>query len=168
MAFDFTIPDEMLEAYHAGIDAVLNKYSQDCRLIYPPAMQECPNCIFDPFTERSSNRYKAGGPTPFSFGVCPYCEGEGNISVAVEENIKLRVYWNPKEWEAINIQMDVPAGSIQTKGYSSDLPKIEQCQYLIATANLEGLKTYRFVRLAEPTPTGLKNQRYLLTMWKRA
>ena len=163
------IPSSVFDTYN---EAVL-LFTRTATLVYPEKREQCPNCYMNTMGTRnkSVSVYKTGGPYPFERGMpCPYCNGKGYKASAASDEITLRIYWNKKSWVDIGIPIDVPDGSIQTISYMTDLPKIEQCKYLIP--NYDGIEKYdkaKYIRNGGSYPQGFKqnNTKYIVTFWNR-
>ena len=164
----FTIPSGLIDLYNSGIDSIIEFNGIWGKLVYPPKNVKCINCQVSTITGKSLNKYLSGGPVYFVDGtICPYCGGDGQIETQTTENIKLLVYWTPKEWVDIGINIDIPANMIQTKSYLTDLPKIERAAEIRLHSGITAYKEYRYQRTGEPVPHGFKSNRYILTMWTR-
>src|SRR5574338_1343905 len=96
----FEIPDELIDLYEEGIDSIManTDFTKICRLYFAPAVNEGPNCILDTMSNVSSNRYKTGGPVPFTDGICPNCNGVGYVNQDIYTDLNMIVHWNPKSW----------------------------------------------------------------------
>ena len=142
-----------------------------CRLIYEPKDLECPNCFLDIDTGVSTNIYKPGGPIPFTNNtMCPYCQSLGRLRTEETENIRLRVYFDHRQFvktaDTKNIVLD--GDTIQIIGYITDLPKIQRAKQMVVDTQVEGYKTYMFEPLSAPCPWGFMHDRYFYQFWKRS
>jgi hypothetical protein len=163
-----TIPSGVFTKYNELGDAMISNFGVRCNLIYPEKRIECTNCTLIGFGGRSTSIYKAGGPLAFTTGmVCPLCEGGGFKTTENTEKIRLRVYWNRKDWVDVGFQVDVPDNVIQTVGYMTDLPKIEKAKALSVHETIAGYGTMKFTREGESYPHGFKQDRYVVTFWRR-
>jgi len=88
--------------------------------------------------------------------------------VEVLTDIKLKVYWDAKQFIRIAPNLVVPDAEIQTISFMSDLPKFQRAKALIVHKGIKDYKEMRFVRIGDPIPMGLKQNRYLGCFWKRA
>lgn len=162
---DFNIPSDLVKEYQYIMDSFIDDINigHECKLIYPPKSSECNNCIFDIDTGRSSNIYKDGGPVPFAnHTLCPVCGGEGRSVLSVEATIRLRVYYQPKDFLNIGIpSIKTKDGVIQAIGYLTDLPKLEMATEVIVDSDLESLKRIKCVREGTALPWGF-GKRYFI------
>lgn len=128
----------------------------------------CPNCIFDTNLQKSSNKYKTGGPIQFDLGrLCPYCNGAGyDIDTKLSTGY-LAIIWDYNKW--INPPPDIaqPDGMIQTICDQSYLWDIRQCQDMGVIYPSKNNKPHKFVLYGEPNPAGLGDNRYIISMWKK-
>jgi hypothetical protein len=102
---------------------------------------------------------------------CPYCGGKGYKAVESTEEITLRIYWDKKSWYDVGVAINIPAGSIQTIAYMTDLEKIEKCKYMIP--KYDGMQNYdynaKFEKAGVSFPQGFKQNetKYVVTFWSR-
>lgn len=166
---DFEIPTEILDEHEWLSDALIDgETGHSCRLYYPAYPTECDNCLLDPRTGKSSNIYKAGGPIPFqNFTICPRCGGSGRSSTKSTENVKLRIYWEPRDWIDIGVKFNVAYGICMTIGYMTDLPKIEKAQQILLNADLAPIRRWLCTRAGEAVPHGFRQNRYFIQYLER-
>lgn len=159
-------------AYATGVfDDMLVEYGKPCKLSFQTTETVCPNCIVNPRTGESTNRYKTGGPLPFVAGeICPVCEGRGRIGGSGSYTlITMTIDWTPKAWMNIGAEsVRVPAGMVTTRGFMTDLPKVLRCSYAVLDIN-NPYTTNTFKLYGEPYSSGafVKN-RYFMAVWQRA
>ena len=165
------IPSSVFTTYN---EAVL-LFTRTATLVYPEKKEDCPNCIMSNLgtRNRSMSIYQPGGPYPFERGMpCPYCGGKGYKAVEVTNDVTLRIYWDRKSWVDVGIPVNIPAGSIQTIAYMTDLEKIEKCKYMIP--KYDGIQNYdvnaKFEKTGMSFPQGFKQNdtKYVVTFWTRA
>lgn len=163
------VPDEIFQKYRDVVDEFTNTtFGINCRLEYPPKEIACINCIYDVQNKKSTNKYKTGGPIPFSFGICPHCNGRGFKPEIQTDIIKLRVYWDKKSWLKVGIPLNIPDGMVQAIGFMSDLPKIKKSQKAVLNSDQEGHNSWAYKLSGEPIPHGFGRDRYVITYWERA
>ena len=165
----FEIPGSVVSSHEYIADALIaGPTGQDCQLIYPVTKNAvCPNCIYSPRQKRSSNIYKTGGPIPFeNHTTCPWCGGEGRSSREIKESIRLRVYWNRKDW-TISPPVENPDTSAMIIGYMYDLPKLEKADRILLNKRVSVYKKWLFEREGEAVPWGLAQDRYFAQMLRR-
>lgn len=173
----FVIPSGLIQLYNDGIDSIIDFAGVDVVIVYPPKMSECPNCIFNTVTGRSSGKYKTGGPYPFTDNdICPYCEDAGVKFEEQSQTVKMLVYWEPKDFIRdqqglrtilIDQTIQIPDNIIQTKCHMQHLPKVEKCNEIRVHSKVTPYKTWTYTRLKESIPHGFKNDNYILTYWKK-
>lgn len=170
--FDSIITDAMKTMFKDAIDALLRSdgLSLPCRFIYGGTKYiNCPNCLFNSITGKSSNIYTAGGPVPFSQGICPYCNGEGKVlQEATTSPVYMLVIWDYKKWIPMAVPVESPEGMIQTITTKDVLPEIKKAKELVVDTNIEAFVRHRFIREGEPNPAGFGASDYVITLWKRA
>jgi hypothetical protein len=128
----------------------------------------CPNCIYDPNLKRSSNKYKSGGPIPFTTNqICPYCGGAGFYGEESSTNGYLAIVWDYKKWINAPPNLASPEGMIQTICDITYLPDILKCATMQAVYPSSNNEYHKFELYGEPNPAGLGDNNYLFCMWKK-
>lgn len=170
----FALTPDIISIAQDALDDLLAPHAEGglaktCQLIYPPVLSECVNCIYDPIGDKSSNRWITGGPMPFpDGGICPVCNDVGKLATTPTENIQLGVQSDPAHFYLkVPFGVRVPAGTIQTKGFITDLPKVLQAQEMIVAPGKFPI-VMRYVMDGEPIDTGsIIQSRYWFAFWKR-
>lgn len=161
---DFDISSDLITESEWISDALLDGYPGiNCKVVYPPKDDPCPNCQLDPQTGRSASIYKIGGPSPFTnFSTCGVCWGEGHLYKEQSDIIRLRVYWDSKSWIKLAGQIVTQDGVAQIIGYMTDLNKIKRAKYLILNSDLQDIQEMRYVLSGMPVPFGFRKNRYFI------
>lgn len=161
---------ELQNIFNNQIDLMLNSngLTTKCQLNYGINKKNlCPNCIYDVNLKKSSNKYKSGGPVPFSLGkICPYCNGNGYYGEIRVENIYLAILWDYKKWMSPPTDLANPEGYIQTICHKNLLSKIKQCKDLTVIIN-PSLANPVFNLYGEPNFAGLGDNNYIFCLWKK-
>jgi len=171
--FSGIINDQFKQIFQDAIDSLLENpaLTVPCQLIFANTQfTECPNCLFDPMTQRSSNQYNGGGPISFTNGVCPYCRGVGLVATSNTKDLNLMVLWNYKDWigwNGVPDQSMTPFGQCQTMSKISTISDLKNAQEVILDTDISQYVKHRFQRTSEPNPIGLGADSYVLVMWKR-
>ena len=157
------IPQSVFDKYYEVIDSTFTIFGVTCQLVsiekkeiitpYNPD-DNIPhvNIIND---HRRNNRDRNRGTKTIK-------------EVEVLTDIKLKVYWDFKQFIKVGSDISVPDGSIQTISMFTDVPKLMAAKQLIVHKGITGYREYRFVRVGDPIPMGLKQDRYAACFWKRA
>ena len=162
------IPNEVFQLYKDTCDGFINSnFGVNCKVVYPPKKIACSNCVLDTIGQKSSNRYRHGGPAPFNFGVCPLCGGGGYKEEEHFDSIKLRVYYTPKEWVNVGVAINVPAGSIQIIGFLTDFLKVNKSIEIEVNSDMAGYIKWRFCKQGGVYPWGFKQDRYFVCFLER-
>lgn len=162
-----TIPQMVWDKYKEGADKMIDCwFGKPCTLFYPKIKTVCPNCNFNPVTVRSSNTYKIGGPIFFDNGICPYCNGDGYTDYESSETIKMRCYFNSKDWVKVEIPVNIRSGAVQTIGHITDIPKCLKSTRVKMVSDQNYLNL-DFVLAGEPQLHGLKKDSYFIAFWNR-
>ena len=157
--------------YNAQIDSMLadEGLSSECRLNFGVTKRDlCPNCIYDVNLKKSASKYKVGGPTPFTLGMlCPYCNGIGYIGNESTMSVYMAVIWDYKQWITTPDNIENPNGFVQCIGKKSDLQYLRQAKDMSIVYPFSDHYFPKFQLYAEPTPCGLGDNNYLVSMWKK-
>lgn len=168
--FDNIITQEMKNIFNSAIDSLLkeNSLSISATLNYSQNTTAiCPNCEFDPISNRSANRYNGVGTDSFAEGqICPVCHGFGYVETTSSENVAIGVIFDQKHF--INIDkanmVNIPNGSIQTicsNIYYSQLRSADNISFVISK------EIYSYKRSSSPTPMGFGDTNYVVMLWER-
>lgn len=160
---DYNFP-EVQEAFDFLIDGL----GKDCKLIYPAKRQQCENCFFDSVNQRSSNIYNGTGPISFQNIQCPVCQGYGYRMIETTETIKFRLIWTDRETIVGSLPIRVPYGLLETRGYLTDWPKVNEAQEIIAQLPIAPYKEFRYKKMTEGFDNfSIVQNRYFTCMWER-
>lgn len=173
--FSGIITSDMKTLFTNMIDSLLeeNALTLNCRLIYGgSAITVCPNCVYDPLSGKSSNRYKSGGPVNFPNGQpCPVCTGIGRISTDTDEELSLMVIYNSLDWIKMSgNSKTAQTGESFTLTFSklSTYSQIKQAKEIIIDTAIETTVVNRYVRVGLPEIYGFGASSYVLTKWRIA
>lgn len=157
--------------YNRQIDLILAQdgLSSECLLNFGVTRRDvCPNCIYDPNLKKSSGKYKSGGPINFTLGMlCPYCHGIGFTGEENSETIYMAIIWDYKNWITTPDNIENPNGMVQAIGRKSDLALIRRAKDMTIVYPFEDRNYPRFQLYAEPTPCGLGDNNYIISLWKK-
>lgn len=172
MAEIFEITEEIRGLARSAINDLINQLGRDCRLVYPPKVTECTTCVNNLAGKGNQTNYgiwRTGGPAPHSMNTgCPVCNGAGTITTEVTEVIKMLVSWDPKEFKIYDPEIRLPQGSILTKTFIYNLPKIKMCQEVIIEPTIEPYTHFRFKLAGEPIqPGNIVQGTFCVCFWAR-
>jgi len=156
------IPESVFQKYYDVIDSTITDiFGIDCELIFISKVEE----VIDNSNNLPDNR--SVNPNRRRNDV----EKRGNKvirEVETREDIKLKVYWDSKNWVKAGGDIVLPDTGIQTIFFGTDLDKVMRAKYLSVHKNIKDVKEYRFTRFGEPWPMGLRHYRYYGCFWQRA
>lgn len=163
---DFIIPSDIFDDAEWMTDGLIDSDTgNSCLLVYPPIASECPNCIFDLASQRSSNIYKAGGPIPFTNGtICPYCGGEGRSLLPSNETIKVRAYFDARSFVNVPPGFVGTAGQAQIIGYFTDVPKFNRATFLLLFSNLSQTLRQKYERSGPAIAYGFRGRYFTMLL----
>lgn len=155
-----SIPSTVFTKYKEFADAMIADFGVNCKLVYTEQVEEISEDVPRVKQRRSMNIQDRNDAAGFARGSKKFKTVENT------EDIKLRVYWNRKDWVKVG-EIDIPDGAIQTIGYLSDFTSINKAKALIVNSDIDGYREYRFIKAAEPFPWGFKQDSYMVCFWTR-
>ncbi len=164
------IPAAFFALYNSTVsDLITKNVGVPCKISYANSRTQCINCYINPILGNSSNQYKSGGPVSFTDGtICPYCNGEGYIITERFDTIRMRAYFNRKDFIKIDIPINANNSTIQTIGFITDMPKLQQCVEIIVNTGIGNYSQYRYNLAGEILPWGLgQDKQFCVAFWNR-
>lgn len=156
------IPESVFTKYFDVVDSTFTIFGVDCTLIYIDKIEEISN-TYDNIPDNRSINPNRRRTDQFKREDKTYREVEKT------ENIRLKVYWDSKNWVNVNHHnIALPDNSIQTIFFATDLNKIKRAKELIVHNNIKDNQEMRFARAGEPYPMGLRQTRYFCCFWTRS
>lgn len=155
------IPDSVFDKYFETIDYTIEIFGVKCELVSINKVEElAPNPNNNIPDKNSINAHRVRGGD---------YERSNKIirEVEVLSDIKLKVYFDQKNWIGVPNNIVIPDGAIQTVGFMTDLPRVLQAKALIVHKNIKDYKELRYERVGEHIPLGFKYNRYFGCIWKR-
>lgn len=161
---DFTglISAEFKQLHVDMITETIRGFSVTCQAIYGGSKyQDCANCT-------NGNVYTSGGPAPFTFGVCPVCQGTAKIEVEATENVSLApIYANHTLTPlASHFNIQNPDCDLMTVSLIATYPVLKRVKELIVNTDIITYVKGRYERAANPEPCGFGGE-FIITKWKR-
>jgi hypothetical protein len=153
------------------IDAILEDTALTvaCTLIYSGTKAtECINCILNNVSGKSSGKYKAGGPIPFTNGQCPYCYGAGKAISESTEILYLLPIWDSKKWLLDDKSINIADIAVQTMSKITTYDELARCSKIKIDTALNNFGLPEFTRLGNPRPIAFGASNHIITSWKRA
>lgn len=157
------VPESVFDKYFDVIDSTFTIFGVTCQLVSIDKREEVvdqPNNNLPTINSINSHRRNTGGTHNLG-------NNKRIIESEVLTDIKLKVYWDSKQWIGVTDNIEVPDGSIQTIGFMSDLANVLNAKQLIVHKDIKDYKEMRFERIGEHIPLGLRQNRYFACFWKR-
>lgn len=155
------VPESVFDKYYDVIDSTFDIFGVVCQLVSVNKVEEIVYTPSNNIPEKNSiNAHRVRGGD---------YERQNKIIKEVEvlTDIKLKVYWDIKQWIGVTGNIQIPDGSIQTIGFMKDLPEVLRAKALIVHKDIKDYKELRFERMGEHIPMGLRQNRYFSCMWRR-
>lgn len=155
------VPESVFDKYYDVIDSTFTIFGVTCQLVSIDKVEEI---VYNP----ANNVPEKNSINAHRIRNGDYERQQKVIKeVEVLKDIKLKVYWDQRQWINAGGGIQVPDGSIQTIGFMTDLPEVLKAKALIVHKDVKDYKEMRFERLGEHIPAGLRQNRYFACMWKR-
>lgn len=155
----FTLTTAIKSVTQQALDDLLNELGKPCLLIYPPIMVPC-SC--------AGATWLTGGPASIN-NICPLCNGTNLVAQQVTETINMGIVTNPKEfYKPFPINVQVPAGTIQSKCFMAEAIKVRQAREMQVGPSIDGFSRPRYQLDSEPEDvSSIIQSRYFVSTWKR-
>ena len=155
------VPQSVFDKYYDVIDSTFDIFGVKCQLVSINKVEEINYNPNNNIPNRNSiNNHRRGG-SDYDIGTKTIRETE------VLTEIKLKVYWDQKNWVGVTDGIKLPDGTIQTIGFMKDLAAVLKAKQLIVHSGIKDYKELRFERMGEHIPMGLRQDRYFGCFWKR-
>ena len=157
-----SIPQSVFDKYFEVIDSTFGIFGVTCQLVSIEKREIItpydPDDNLPDINSINNHRRNGGG----------HNRGTKTIKeVEVLTDIKLKVYWDQKQWIRTANNLVIPDNSIQVIAFMTDLPKLLKAKALIVHKGIKDYKEQRFERNGEHIPIGLKQDRYVALFWNR-
>lgn len=153
-----TIPQSVFDKYYDVVDSTFDIFGVTCQLVYIQKVEELNNNFNNIPDNRSVNPRRRN--SDYNRG------GKSYREVEKLEDIKIKVYWDSRNWTKVGGNIVVPENGIQTIFFATDLSKILKAKELIVHKSVKDLKEYRFKRSGDPFPMGIGLERYFGCFWE--
>lgn len=164
---DFSIPSSLIDEHEWMSDSLIDDLGKICIIVYPFKDIECPNCYLDRRRNRSSNIYKSGGPIVFTNHTeCPWCHGRGRGQIESTDEIRTRLYWEPKSWIG-GISFEDSNDIVQMIGYMTDVIKIQKAHHILLANINSSIHQWKGQREGDFTPHGFRQDRYFVQFFRK-
>jgi hypothetical protein len=161
-----SINSNVFNKYREVMDFFLedDNFSRICTINYPPIKEICEHC--QSLAGSAVNSYQHGGPAPFNFNSCDYCGGSGYREKESTTTIRLRIYWNKKDWiKHGNIVL--PDAQCMIIGKIEDLKNLMNAQF-ISIISEENIMKMEYTLACEPFFHGFGKKNYFVAYLQRA
>lgn len=141
-----------------------------CKAVFENTrFEDCPNCLYDTISARSSNQYQINGPIPFINGqICPYCNGIGKLSFTKEEILYLGIikpgFFNMQSLDLENVNF--VDGKIQSLSKIDTYAVLKNASHIIIDTNITDLTINKYIRYRDPMPVGFGDNSFIITTWQ--
>jgi len=154
------VPESVFTKYYEVIDSTFDIFGVECLLVFTETVEESaannnvPDVPSMNIHRRNQDQYRRDAKT--------------YKQVEKTETIKLKVYWDSKNFIKPSPSLVLPNNSIQTIFFMSDLKKINRAKELIVHNGIKDTQEMRFKKLGQAFPMGLRQNRYCGCFWEAA
>jgi len=155
-----TIPQSVFDKYYDVVDSTFDIFGVTCQLVFIEKVEVIDNSFDNIPDNRSINPHRRPGTGNFK-------RNDKTIKeVEKTEDIKMKVYWDSRNWTKVGGNIVVPEHGIQTIFFAKDLPQILKAKELIVHKTVKELQEMRFQRAGQPFPMGIGLERYFGCFWE--
>lgn len=152
------VPESVFDKYYDVIDSTFSIFGVDCILVFTDVTEEgssndnIPSVPSINVHRRNQDQFKR--------------DNKNLEQTEKFEDIRLKVYWDSKDFIKPTNNLVLPNNSIQTIFFLSDLQKINRAKELIVHKGIKEVQEMRFKKLGQPFPMGLRQNRYCGCFWE--
>ena len=135
-----SIPESVFDKYYDVIDSTFDIFGVTCQLV---SIEKKEVVVYNPDNNlpnvNTINDHRRGGGD----------RNRGTVTIKEVEtltDIKLKVYWDQKQWVGVTDAVQVPDNSIQVIGLMTDLQAVLRAKELIVHKGIKDIKEMRFTR----------------------
>lgn len=158
------IDQALVDTYRESIEQLVSDLGRKVNLHLPPQQIDCANCEYNSVTKRSNNRYTpnaSGFNTSFPLGgTCPVCLGAGTLPIYRNFIYTALVRRTPNDLNYEFYGVD-PTTVLRLKTVLSTYQDLVDAEFVV----LDGQK---YIKLAEPVLTGLRDNAFVVSFWHRS
>jgi len=154
------IPQSVFDKYYEVVDSTFDIFGVMCQLSFIEELEQISNTFENVPTNPSIATNKRDQQ---------FTRIQGQVIQAVEklEDIKLKVYFHPKDFQNVGANNVLPDGTIQTIFFATDLSRVLRAKELIVHKGISSEIELRYRRSGEPKPMGIGLIRYFSCFWER-
>lgn len=154
------VPESVFDKYYEVIDSTFDIFGVTCQLVYIEKIEEISN-TYDVIPENRSINAHLKNQNQFRR------ENRNFREVEQTEDIKLKVYWDNRNWTIPFGTAVAPDAVVQTIFFTKDLAKINRAKEIIIHKTIKDAQTeMRFLKSGAPFPVGLRQDHYFACFWK--
>jgi len=154
------IPQSVFDKYYDIIDSTFDIFGSTCQLVSIEKQEVfTPDDNLPNINTINDHRRNGGG-----------VRKRGTVivkEVEVFTDVKLKIYWDSKQWVQVTDSLVAPNAAIQTVGFMKDLSKVLSANSLVVHKDVLNSVEMKFERIGGHIPMGLKQDKYFACFWKR-
>ncbi len=154
------VPQSVFDTYYDVIDSTFDIFGVTCQLVFIETVEVIDNSHDNIPDNRSINPHRRPGGGNYKRNNKTIKEVERL------EDIKLKVYFDNKNFTKVGGNLVLPDRAIQTVLFATDLDKVLRAKELIVNKDIKSDTELRFKRVGEPFPMGIGKKRYFGCFWE--
>ncbi len=160
----FDLTDDIRQIAKDGLDDMIDQLGKIC-ILYYPVNYNTTTVSVDPIGQKPASIWETGLQIREEYNK----DTSGKAAERETDEVRMLVRWEPNDfWLKPGKGIVVPEGTIQTRCYQTDLPKIMRAEYIIVQQNISGVITLKFQRAGGPVdPSNIVPDRYAVINWTR-
>lgn len=152
-----SIPNKVFELYNEFTDEMLASFGVSCDIFYIKKIQVTNSSVPTIKTSKSMRPY---GKTK------DFVQTDNYESVETSEPLRMRVYSTRKDFKKI-ADINVPDGGIMTICAIENIPKLRACDHITVNSENQALLGYKYRKVDNPIPWGIKKDRWCVCGWEK-
>jgi hypothetical protein len=154
------VPQSVFDTYYDVIDSTFDIFGVTCQLVYIDQVEVIDNSFDNIPDNRSINPHRRPGGGNYKR------DNKTIREVERLEDIKLKVYFDNKNFTKLGGNIVLPDRAIQTIFFATDLDKMVRAKELIVHKDIKAETELRYKRVGEPFPMGIGKFRYFGCFWE--
>lgn len=151
--------DEAMEQWVCLVEQAYETFGVDCEVIYSGQRNKETAESTNNIPELNSiNSRRRMGDLEYDF------QDETISQEEISDEVKIRIYWNAKEWQTVYGYTSVPENQVMFLTHLENGEKLSQAIKIRFTDKFG--KVYIFTRVSEPVPYGFAKDKYCSSIWE--
>jgi len=152
--------DEAMAQWVCLVEQAYETFGVDCDVVYSGPSQSTPAVITNNIPQTNSiNSRRRLSDLEYDF------QDETISQTETSEKVKIRIYWDAKEWYTVYGLTKVPENQVMMLTHLEHAEKLSQAIKIKFTDKFQ--KVYIFTRVSKPVPYGFAKDKYSSSIWEQ-